>query len=228
MASQQYEVEIKCLLGTEDKADFFKKRLTEHSKSVIYKSFCNQLNHYFEGGTPAKLHTQLQKYLPAKSAKQLKDIAEKGTNLSVRTRQADDKVLFVVKASLGTDSSSNGVTRIELEVPVKLSLEALDKLILKAGYTYQAKWSRKREEYKVGDITVCFDKNAGYGYLVEFEKVLKKKDQLAKAQQEIRDFMKTLKVAELQQSRLERMFRYYNNNWDQYYGTDKVFDYSKI
>lgn len=228
MAAGHYEVEIKCLLGEEERANSFKRKLLTCSDKVLYTDFSNQLNHYFEGGDAKKLHKQLEKKLSAKASKELKKIAEKGTNISVRTRKADDTVLFVVKASLGSDSSENGVIRSELEVPVKLSLDALDNEICKAGYRYQAKWSRKREEYRVGDINVCFDKNAGYGYLVEFEKVLRKPDQVQQATEEIRNFMKILKVPELKQSKLERMFKYYNNNWQDYYGTEKVFDYSKI
>src|SRR3989344_4557302 len=48
----------------------------------------------------------------------------------------------------------------------------LGTLILSAGFAYQAKWSREREEYLCHGINITLDKNAGYGWLAEFEKVV--------------------------------------------------------
>lgn len=228
MAAQQYEVEIKGLLGTEDAADDFKYRLVNHSVKPVLTSVSKQLNHYFKGGNPSSLLKSLNKYLSSDSKKKLAKIIESGRNVSVRTRLSNKDVLFVVKASLGADTSSNGVIRIELEQKVKLSLDELDKKIVEAGYSYEAKWSRKREEFKIKDVTICLDKNAGYGYLVEFEKVLKNSAQLSNARKDLLKFMSQFRVPELKQSKLEKMFAYYNGNWKRYYGTDKVFDYSKI
>jgi adenylate cyclase class IV len=187
------------------------------------KDFSTQLNHYFIGGNAERLFKELKRYLSASQQKRLKQIMDSANELSIRTREINGEVKIVVKASVGSDSSSNGVSRIEFEETLPLSLGELDKRLLSAGYKYQAKWSRQREEYKVGGITICFDKNAGYGYLAEFEKVVERANQLKKAQTEIRKVMKKLEVSELPQSRLERMFSYYNKNWKKYYGTDKVF-----
>jgi len=35
--------------------------------------------------------------------------------------------------------------------------------------------------------------------------------------------MESLGVRELPQDRLERMFKFYNSHWREYYGTDKIF-----
>jgi adenylate cyclase class IV len=219
-----YEVEIKSLLGTKENALRFKNYLTGRTgKKVLFTSSSNQLNHYFENGNLENLYKELEKYLRPAARKQMKEMIAKATKISIRTRQTNDQVKFVIKASVGKDSSSNGVARLELEEPVKMTLDALDKKVLKAGYHYQAKWSRERDEFQVDGITVCLDKNAGYGYLVEFEKVLHTTKQISKAKDEIRSFMKTLKVSELPQARLERMFGHYNKNWPDFYGTDNVF-----
>lgn len=224
MSQETFEVEIKSLLGNEENAYLFKKRLAEQSEKPVYiKSVSNQLNHYFIGGDKQKLYTRLSKYLKPSARKHMETITKNATELSIRTRQSDGKVKFVIKASLGSDSSANGVVRRELEETVDLTLAQLDKEVLKAGYKYQAKWSRQREELQMGDITVCFDKNAGYGYVVEFEKVLRDKRNLTKARNDILKVMKKLGVEELDQGRLERMFKHYNKNWDRYYGTTNVF-----
>jgi hypothetical protein len=36
--------------------------------------------------------------------------------------------------------------------------------------------------------------------------------------------MQELDLKELSQDRLERMFKFYNENWRDYYGTEKVFN----
>ncbi len=148
---------------------------------------------------------------------------QKGSDFSVRTREKDGTTLLVVKASVGSDTSSNGVTRMEFEEELNLSLDDLDNLLLSADLRYQAKWSRDREEYLCLGVNVCLDRNAGYGWLAEFEKVVGQESALEFARQEVRALMEQCGVQELQQDRLERMFAFYNAHWGEYYGTDKVF-----
>ena len=138
--------------------------------------------------------------------------------------ETNDKVIFIIKASVGDDSSANGVKRIECEAEVPVTLENLDQALLAAGLTYQAKWSRERDQYTSGDMNVCIDKNAGYGYLAEFEKISTDESQLEKTKTELVALMTALGVAELPQDRLERMFAHYNTHWSEYYGTEKVFN----
>ena len=76
----------------------------------------------------------------------------------------------------------------------------------------------------MGDINICLDKNAGYGYLAEFEKMSNDQTSVGSIKKELLEMMKEFGVEELQQDRLERMFEYYNSNWRDYYGTEKVFN----
>ena len=46
---------------------------------------------------------------------------------------------------------------------------------------------------------------------------------IPRAREEVRALMEELGVEELSQERLERMFAFYNANWQDYYGTDKIF-----
>ena len=107
------------------------------------------------------------------------------------------------------------------------NIDELDNLVLNAGFTYQAKWSREREEFTFHsgkrDVSVSIDKNAGYGYLAEFEVVVLDANKTDEVKAFIRETMSSLEVLELQQDRLQRMFDFYNNNWQDYYGTDKIF-----
>ena len=111
----------------------------------------------------------------------------------------------------------------EFAEPVALTLDELDELILGAGFAYEAKWSREREEYTYKGANVCIDKNAGYGYLAEFEKVVPHDEAIAAIRSELDLLMKELGVEELLQDRLERMFAHYNEHWPEYYGTDRTF-----
>lgn len=223
MAGHAYEVEIKSLLGSESAADTLRANLKKIDPTCNRLSSYTQLNHYFEGGDPKKLTEQISVHVSLDVRQKMQTMAA-GEKISVRTREMNGETRIVMKASVGSDSSENGVARMELEEPVKgLSLDDLDKIVLSAGYRYQAKWSRAREEYKVNGISVCLDKNAGYGYVAEFEKVIDDAANTGQARVELAALMDSLGVAELPQDRLERMFAHYNAHWPEYYGTDKIF-----
>ncbi|MFM2339564.1 MAG: hypothetical protein RLZZ360_200 [Candidatus Parcubacteria bacterium] len=218
-----YEIEIKSLLGTPERAAEIKSKMATADPSLKLTSENTQLNHYFEGGDIKVLASSVEHLFLVDIFAKLTKIVSIGKNFSVRTRQRDEEVLLVIKASIDSGTSENTVSRLEFEEPVVLSLEELDVLVLSAGYTYQAKWSRTREEYAYKGINVCFDKNAGYGYVAEFEKILHDESELSAARQELDELMGELGVEELSQERLARMFAHYNTNWSQYYGTDKIF-----
>lgn len=218
-----YEIEIKSLLGDADAAEALRQKMFAIDPATARTTTNKQLNHYFEGGDIRALYERVHPLLSEEGARRFADMLERGSNFSVRTRQKDDEVLVVVKASLDEGTSANTVSRLEFEERVPLSLSELDALLEGAGFTYQAKWSREREEYTHQGVTVCIDKNAGYGYLAEFEKVVDDADAATLARAELAELMTVLGARELAQDRLERMFAHYNQNWRDYYGTDKMF-----
>ncbi len=219
-----YEVEIKSLLGSKESADRLKNELTKVYPDTKLVGQGKQLNHYFN--TPAdtsKLIQNMEALVPADKKISFQLILKEGKKISLRTRDADGTVILVMKASVGDDTSSNGVKRIEFESKVNMTLGELDTILLDSGATYQAKWSREREEYTSGDLHICLDKNAGYGYLAEFEKVTPDESALDTVKSDLLGIMAKLGVSELPQDRLERMFAHYNENWKNYYGTEKTF-----
>ncbi len=221
---KKYEIEIKALLGSEEKATALIKNLSQKDSSFKKIDENNQLNHYFVGGRREDISKNLEQFLSEKQQEELREIFTQATEISVRTRKSDENVLFVLKASIDDTTSSNGTARREFEIPIACSLDVLDKILLKSGCQIQAKWSRERKEYKLFDGThLCVDKNAGYGYLVEFERVIDELDQIEATKEELRMLMKDLDIEELPQDRLERMFAHYNAHWREYYGTENVF-----
>lgn len=222
--SGTYEVEIKSLLGSAEAADQLRRRILECGPDAGPIATSKQLNHYFEGGDPGALAANLAPRLTEDEARLFRKIAGEATKISVRTRGIDGTARIVLKASLGADSSANGVARAELDALVpNLSLEELDAEVLAAGYRYQAKWSRAREEYRLDDIAICLDKNAGYGYIAEFEKVTTDLSEIDAAKTAIAALMARFNVSELAQDRLERMFAHYNKHWPEYYGSENIF-----
>ena len=222
--SHTYEVEIKSLLGERANADAFKATLMKQFPDVKLVGGGKQLNHYFNAPKDLqKLAGAIKPFVLKDRLASLDKIVAEGKKISVRTRDADGTVIFVLKASVGDDSSSNGIKRIEFEAIVPMKLDVLDTLLLDAGCSYQAKWSRAREEYATGDTHICLDKNAGYGYLAEFERVVTDESLLDKVKTELLDLMKSCGVVELAQDRLERMFAHYNAHWNEYYGTETTF-----
>lgn len=218
----KYEVEIKSLLQTEEKAQKLRDKLAEQGIKLSNKY--GQINHYFlNNGDFIALEEKLLPLFDDGKGKKMKKILEKGNGHSIRTREMNGKVFFVAKASVDDTTSANGILRMEFEEEVGVSMQDLDRIMESAGFGYQAKWSRDREEYEKGDFYITIDRNAGYGYLSEFEIETENQQELSGAKQRILDFMKELGLEELSQDRLERMFKFYNDNWKDYYGTENVF-----
>ena len=236
-----FEIELKSLLGSQENATSFLNKLKNVDKNLKLTSKNSQLNHYFIGGDINRLSVLIHEHLDEFEAQDFHHLVNHGSNFSVRTRQLDNQIILVIKASIDQTSSSNGTARIEFEKKFEnMSLKDLDQLLLDTDFSYQAKWSRVREEYEFHlphnfksevkllenpkYVTVCLDKNAGYGYLTEFELVLQDISEAEAGKTFLRDLIRFLEVQELSQDKLERMFVYYNANWTQYYGTDKTFN----
>ena len=221
-----YEIEIKALLGDKKNAENLINKLYSkypHAKKV--KAGEKQLNHYFTKGDKEKLFKTLEGVIEDKAkVDYLRDILKKATKLSVRTRLAKDKAIFVIKTSIDDTTADNGTARMEFEHEMDaMTLDELDNLLLGADFDYQAKWSRERDEHSIDNIAVTIDKNAGYGYLAEFEIVENDPSLADSSKERLRNFMRDLDVEELPQDRLERMFKFYNENWPKYYGTEDIF-----
>jgi adenylate cyclase class IV len=219
----QVEVEVKSLLGNKENANSLVQKLNENGFDISKAKTSSQLNHYFNIIDLDLFKNKIHQIVSGEKIDELKNIISYGKSLSVRTRDSNGKVIFVIKASLDEQTSSNGVTRLEFEEMVGISLDELDSFLLDSGLEYQAKWSRSRVEYKKDDLTVCIDKNAGYGYMAEFEKVVGSDADVQKVRNEVLALVNSFGLEELDQGRLARMFEHYNALWSEYYGTDNLF-----
>jgi len=212
-----FEIEIKSLLGSKDKADELIHKMQANDPAFVVLGSHEQLNHYFTGGEITAIRSRI-------AVLQIPEKFDNAEDISVRTRQADGKVILVIKASVDDTTSSNGTARLEFESRVDLTLDQLDQILLDSGFQYQAKWSRERQDFKYKGLSVSIDKNAGYGYLAEFEKIIDDQNKAEETKSAIRECITLLGLQELSQNRLARMFDYYNKNWQDYYGTEKTFN----
>ena len=124
-----YEIEIKSLLGEAEKAEALKAKMLANDPDHKHVSSNKQLNHYFSGGNVDELRSVTEHLFSAEEQARLQKIAEKGKDFSVRTRQRNDEVLLVVKASVDEGTSENTISRLEFEEPVDVSLSELDELV---------------------------------------------------------------------------------------------------
>jgi adenylate cyclase class IV len=210
------EVEVKALLSDRD------AMLLSRDLDYCFVEKQSQLNHYFKAD--AKAIYMFADVFPAFYC-QYKERADYAVP-SVRTREIKNilgsSTCLIFKTTIGDGSSENGSIRIEHEEIVNRSITDLDSILESCGMVVRSKWSRDRCTYKKDDFTVCLDKNAGYGWIIEIEKIVEK-DQVVSAKYEVSSFLNGLGLQELDGDRLERMFAYYEANWGSYYGTDKTF-----
>lgn len=221
--SEQYEIEIRSLLQKEDELESLRKRILENNGQLTKEQ--HHLNHYFIVKDISHFKDVLLPLLHEDHHEEFKNVLDIGKDFSIRTKQSNDDVLIVVKASLDEGTSTHAITRAEFEKELEISLEELDQIMIDAGFSYQSKWSRNRQEYVLPgkNITICLDKTPGYGYVAEFETVVDDKNKIPVTRKQLMGFMGEWGLEEIPQERLERMFQYYNDNWADYYGTDNVF-----
>ena len=127
-----FEIEIKVLLGDETKAQEIIDKIQQSDVNTKLMDQNSQLNHYFlPQGDFGKLTEILKEYIHSEHHGKLQQVILEGKNHSIRTREVDGKLLFVVKASVDDTTSSNGTARIEFEEEViDLALHELDQIML--------------------------------------------------------------------------------------------------
>src|SRR3989344_5886842 len=219
----KFEIEIKTLLGSKDKADELMTKMKQKDPALKVLGAYKQLNHYFVKGNLKNLFSKTEILLDDENRLKLLDLSSKAQDASVRTRWANGKVLLIVKATINDTTSENGTARLEWETEINRSIYELDQLVLNAGFEYLSKWSRDRQEYQYKNLSVSIDKTAGYGYLAEFEKVIDDQSKADETKTMIKSIMDELSLSELPQDRLQRMFALYIKNWQVYYGSNKTF-----
>lgn len=223
--ANRIEVEVKTLLGQRANVEEFVAKLKQSGEDFAMTGRSSQLNHYFDDqGDPEQLPDAVANFIDAADLQSLRDLLGKAKKFSLRTRDADGDILLVIKAAKSGEDDQHAISRLEGEYRTTApDIDTLDAAIKKAGYDFLSKWSRQRTEYRYKDYTVCIDRNAGYGYLAEIEKLVATEAEAKRTRQAILSELKMLGAEELSQERIGRMFDYYNAHWSEYYRTSKTF-----
>ena len=220
----QYEIEIKSLLGTQEAADQLAQRLQQMDPNCKKLSHITQRNHYFTGDHIGNLADILEGITPDDKAA-IANISANAAHISVRTRQNNEdrtQTILVIKGAKGAGSANHAVERMEFERTLPITQDKLDQLLIDCGFGVQAKWQAERDKYRFHGATVEVIFSPGYGYLSEVEYVAQDQDRAA-AEGVVRGILAELGLTELPGERLERMFAYYNQHWQEYYNTRNVF-----
>jgi adenylate cyclase class IV len=244
------EIEVKSLISQPEEAQALLDKLPKIYPQTAHKKSESQINHYFDqNGNLLVLFFKIQHLLNRQQQAEFQNLALMNCEYSLRSRQINNNELILVlkmQTSKKDDAtrdtnldSHNAVARREFEAELPLTIEDLDNMILSSGFSYLSKWSRQRAIFELEEgLTLCLDKNAGYGYVVELERVVKevknKGDKEGKEDQSEQELIQTvtaqlhtaldkLGLKELDSKKLAKMFDFYNRNWQDYYGTDKVF-----
>ncbi|HEY8108697.1 MAG TPA: CYTH domain-containing protein [Patescibacteria group bacterium] len=223
--ANQYEVEVKTLLGSKGAADDFVAKLKQADAGLKEAARSNQLNHYFDSnGDKDKVARAVSGFLSDGDLAAFKQVLDQAKSYALRTRDADGRILLVIKAAKGDGDDQHALERLEGEYGATApDIDTLDEAIRSAGYDFLSKWSRERVEYAYKDYTVCVDRNAGYGYVAEIEKVVPSSKEAETARRDILAELVSLGFEELSQERVGRMFKHYNEHWPEYYRTEKTF-----
>jgi len=235
MSNTNYEIELKVLLWNTFPPNTFINALRKDFESVVELWEQTQRNHYFEIPHRSQIIPAFEERLPIdQENKFLISNFRNGKDIVIRTREINEpntktQVLLVMKSTIDSWTSQNGTIRKELEIEVPMTIEDLDStLIAWAEIKPQAKWSRTRKTFEVISkdwfkFTVCLDKNAWYGYLAEFEVVVQDSSKIQETKKNLLDCITHMWLQELPWDQLQRMFEFYNKNWETFYQTQNYF-----
>jgi len=90
--------------------------------------------------------------------------------------------------------------------------ERAEKMFLSLGYNVQIKWFRKRHNFKWQGIDVAIDFTKGYGYIIEFEKIVEENEK-EKTLGMLKEKFQLLNIPLTSREEFDQKFQYYKENW---------------
>lgn len=130
----------------------------------------------------------------------------KGGRLRIRV---EPKIAYLVFKS----GDVHNPHREELEIVFsKRAVISLERLLKGIGFPVVLRWSRRREKYLWGSITVTLDDSKGYGKIFELEKMVRPGDK-GGVYQELLNKFRSLDIKPLSHKEMDRRYRYYLKNW---------------
>lgn len=176
-----------------------------------------------------KTKNQLEKFLKKNKAKFLGQEKQEnyyyqasGKN-DFRIRKTDNCAFIILKKGWMHDDD-----REEIEIKIdRKDFQKADKIFTSLGFKYDTKWYRVRKEYRYKDFNISIDFNAGYGWIAEIEKIVRKGHE-EKAKKDILQLARIVNIKPASKSLFDKMYKYYKNNWPYYFDSKTTFDIKKI
>lgn len=222
----QREIEIKCLLDGPAARDQLVAQLQQRFPQFSHLGTKTIISYFYQGGATKKQVSQAaERIVRPDELMELKMLLAKSDDLVVKCRSINDAKFFAVKGSPVGEDPVHAVNRLEFEVEVRMDLESVNAKLESAGIHIASKWSSRRDFYRLDDsIKAEIEFVAGYGYKAELEIMIQDGEPTDAAVQSIQALAKELGLVEASQELLGRMYNYYNQHWQEYFNTDKVFD----
>lgn len=173
------------------------------ARGWIPRGSVEQMNHYFDSRA-GSLRTRYERKISS-------------------TREGVPRVYLVAKSG-----ELHGSVRKEYELSVDSTLEQLDELLITAGNNLKSRWYRRRETLGKDGISICLDRNDGYGFVVEIEKMSYTDDGADESVLMIRTLADSLGLEEISKATLDKMYKHYTDNWSDYYRKGKTFNHHDI
>lgn len=127
----------------------------------------------------------------------------------LRMRQNDTEAFVILKEGKIHDDF-----RKEFEVKIgKEDFDSMAELFQSLGYEIEIEWHRHRLEYEKSDTKALLDDTAGYGKILELEKMVEEGGE-NKAYEEILNEMKHFGIDKsTSKEEFDEKFEYYKRNW---------------
>ena len=102
--------------------------------------------------------------------------------------------------------------REEIEIPIESKdFAALGELFRALGMEVEIKWFRKRKVYTWRGVKVCLDNTAGYGFILELEKLVATQDTTVR--EELIALLTELGLKQSPKSEFTQRYEDYKRNW---------------
>lgn len=221
----QREIEKKYLL--KDLADIqaLVKSLKQFYPDLTHKGQKTIISYFYQKPNNKEQVLQVgRKLLKKEQLAELTKLVKQCDELMVKCRSIDNVKYFTVKGASSGEDVVHATNRMELEVELDKELETINKIIVSSGIKLVSKWSSVRDFYVLENkLKADIEFVAGYGHKAELELVINDGESSEEAVAVIDELANKLGLFYASDELMGRMYKYYNQHWEEYFNTDKVF-----
>lgn len=218
------EIEIKYLLADKQARDQLVRAISQRFPNTQCIKSSVIISFFYKKPSSQNLKTAIGQIVKPSEKAEALDLIHRSGDLVVKARSIDDDVYFAVKGSPAGQDAVHAVSRLEFEVAVDMSLNDLNSKLENNGVQLVSKFSSWRDFYTLDNmLRMDVEFVSGYGYKAEIELLVDEQDAEDKHIERIRSIAEDVGIHEASQELFGNMYRYYNQNWQEYFNTRKTF-----